>query len=158
MSSLRKTKPSLRHHVVFNFFTTHLPGYSQNSLSLLPPQKSPWVKHHFYTNPESMVQFISSLDLVISSKLHPSITALSLHVPTFCLDSRPKTRAVLKSLDLEHILLENIGELWKLLGKISSRKSILEISRDFDFDKIDEKKKASSGHFEALTQVVEKFR
>lgn len=156
--SLLKIVAHLRRHAVFHFMRTHLPGYNIKD-EILPPANSPWFKHHYYEDPATTIQFIASLDLLISVKLHPSITALALGVPVCSLDGRAKTRAVLNSLELGFATRsQRTRSLLTLLRQVSSRKGILQIREQFDFQRIEQQKELSRRHFEYLTRLTESFR
>lgn len=147
----------LRRQTIFHFVHPHQSDNNLTDFSLLPP-KSPWIQHHFYQDPATTIQFISTLDLLISSYMHPNITALAASVPIYSLDSRAKTIAVMESLSIKFASYP-LGKrsLFKLLMQLSSKKSILEVRDRFDFEKIEQVKMLAQGHFQYLTRLVEEF-
>jgi polysaccharide pyruvyl transferase WcaK-like protein len=149
---------SLRRNLIFYFIHPHLPNNDLPVGSLLPPI-SPWIKHYFYQNPAEMIDFISSLDLLVSTYMHPNITALALGIPIISLDSRVKTISVMNSLSLETINRPlSKKSLFELLALLSSKKKILRFREKFEFKKIEQAKILSNGHFDYLTKLVEEFR
>ncbi len=148
-----------RRHAVFHFIHTRLPGYNIKKLALLPATKMHWIKHHHYEDPAKTIEFIASLDVLISNKLHPCITAIASGVPIYSVDKRAKTLAVFKSIGLEfvnHSLSQNF--LNQLASQLASRKKILEIRNQFNFQEIEEYKNLSRGHLDYLTNLVDQFR
>ena len=148
----------LRRHAVFYFINTHLPEYNIKS-GLLPSTNKPFIQHHYYEDPATMIKFLSSLDLLISNKLHPGITALGLGIPIYNLDKRAKTTSVLNSIDLNFVTY-SLGKrfLVQLSRKLLSRKGILDTQNKFNFKSIEKYKEESKGHLDYLTELVERFR
>lgn len=84
--------------IVFHFINSHLPT-SGSAYELLPDSLHENIRIHRYEDPKATTHFIAGLDLLISSKLHLGVTALSFDVPFLSFSGKGKTLSFLHSID-----------------------------------------------------------
>jgi hypothetical protein len=142
----------IKKDIVFHFIRTHLPNSSSN-YEFLPNRESNYIKRHVYTDPISTLGFVKSLDLLVSSKLHLGLSALSLNTPFYSYAGKGKTKTFMKSINGEFAVL-NSSEIVKLIKLITDPNEILQCRNKFDFHKIEEAKVLSKGHINFLENVV----
>lgn len=142
----------LKKNIVFHFIRTHLPNSTRN-YELLPKINSPYVKHHIYTDPHSTLEFLANLDLLVSSKLHLGLTALSLEVPFYSYEGQGKTLTFLKSIGSSSAYYSS-RELFKLVKLITSKNKIYKAKSQFNFMALEQLKTESKKHFEFIKYLV----
>lgn len=143
----------VRKDIVFHFIRTYLPNSPINH-ELLPKLGSPYIQHHVYTDPDSTLKFIASLDLIISYKLHVGLTALALNVPFYSVGGQGKTRALLKSINADFAILPASAKNIKLATFLAKVDNIRNAKAKFDFATIEQHKKSSWGHIDRLKELV----
>ncbi len=138
----------LRSNITFYYMQSHLPHYNKNyEYQILKERKN--VKNFKYTDPESFVQKVSELDLMVSFKLHPGVTGIAYGVPFFLIDGLDKTKSFLKSIQVEQAICTYNNLLQIIaLNKIKKQKE------KFDFALIHRQKKESENHFLFLEKLV----
>jgi hypothetical protein len=105
------------------FIKTHLPKYNIR-YEYVPENMHENIQVFQYTNPVEMLEFLSSLDLIISSKLHIGLVSLSLGTPFFSYNGRGKTKAFLTAIEGKDLIVENENTIELLIKeKIYYRKS-----------------------------------
>jgi hypothetical protein len=144
---------SIRRDIVFHFINTYLPSSPINS-ELLPKQESTNIKYHVYTDPQSTLEFLSSLDLVVSYKLHLGLTALALGVPFYSLGGSGKAKAFLSSIDADFAVWNPVDKRFKVAAFLSNPQNILQAKNKFNFTIIDKLTKKSWGHLNFLNKLV----
>ncbi|MDY6901820.1 MAG: polysaccharide pyruvyl transferase family protein, partial [Cyanobacteriota bacterium] len=144
---------SIRRDIVFHFIKTYLPSSSINS-ELRPRQLSSNIKYHVYSDPQSTLEFLASLDLVVSYKLHLGLTALALGVPFYSLGGSGKAKAFLSSIGADFAVWRTVDKRFKIAAFLSNPQNILQAKNKFDFTTIDKLTVNSRGHLEFLNQLV----
>ncbi len=148
---------SIRRDIVFHFIKTYLPSSSINS-ELRPKQQSNNIKYHLYADPKSTLEFLASLDLVISYKLHLGLTALALGVPFYSLGGSGKAKAFLSSIDADFAVWTPVDKRFKVAAFLSNPENILQAKNKFNFTIIDKLTKNSRGHLDLLNKLVNNVR
>ena len=147
-----KAITKIRKDIVFHFVRTMLPNSSRD-YELLPNIDSPYIKHHIYNDPQSTLEFLKSLDLLVSSKLHLGLTSLSLGIPFISFNGKGKTKSFLKSINADFAIYSSQERL-KLLRLISNPENIIQAKTKFDFAAMEELKNSSVGHINFLRKLV----
>jgi polysaccharide pyruvyl transferase WcaK-like protein len=143
--------------VEFYFFSTHQSNYSVD-YEFLPIFETPAIRRVTYSNLDSIIDVLSSLDLLISSKLHLGIAALSSNVPFYSLGGASKTQSLLKELNCRFAILSTSRRQYINLARIlSSKNSILKLCQKFDFEAINSVKKKSMGHLFFVEDLVKRY-
>ncbi|MEA5598883.1 polysaccharide pyruvyl transferase family protein [Rivularia sp. UHCC 0363] len=143
---------SIRRDIVFHFIKTYLPSSPINSE--LQPKQSKNIKHHVYTDPQSTLEFLATLDLVVSYKLHLGLTALTLGVPFYSLGGSGKAKAFLNSIGADFAVGIPADKRFKLAAFLSNPQNILQAKNKFNFTIIDKLGKNSLGHLNFLSNLV----
>ncbi len=137
------------------FFHSHLPGHGQD-YELLPPQEGR-ISHHHYEDPDETTAALAALDLLVSSKLHLGVTALSFGVPFLSYAGKAKTAAFLRSIDAGHHRFVP-GDEARLLAVIDGAATQLRAGRDPRPDllpaALDAQRRASVGHEHSLDAAL----
>ena len=107
-----------------------------------------------YTDPQSTLEFLASLDLVVSYKLHLGLTALALGVPFYSLGGSGKAKAFLSNIDADFAIWSPIDKRFKIGAFLSKPQNILQAKKKFNFTIIDKLTKNSRGHLEFLGKLV----
>ena len=144
---------SIRRDIVFHFIKTYLPSSSINS-ELRPKQLSSNIKYHVYTDPQSTLEFLASLDLVVSYKLHLGLTALALGVPFYSLGGSGKAKAFLNSIGADFAVWNPGDKRFKIAAFLSNPQNILQARNKFDFTIINKLSLNSWGHLDFLNKLV----
>ncbi|MEM6754957.1 MAG: polysaccharide pyruvyl transferase family protein, partial [Cyanobacteria bacterium P01_C01_bin.38] len=144
---------SIRRDIVFHFIKTYLPSSSINN-ELRPKQLSSNIKYHVYTDPQSTLEFLATLDLVVSYKLHLGLTALALGVPFYSLGGSGKTKAFLNSIGADFAVWNPGDKRFKIAAFLSNPRNILQAKNKFNFTIIDKLSLNSRGHLDFLNRLV----
>jgi hypothetical protein len=144
----------VRRDIVFHFIRTYLPTSLVN-LELMPKLDSPFIKHHVYTDPKSTLEFLSTLDLVISHKLHLGLTALALDVPFLSLGGKGKTRSFLKEIGADFAIMSSRKKNTQLVFLLSNRQHLQQFSSQFNWPLIQKLKQISFGHIDYIKSLAE---
>lgn len=142
----------LKKNIVFHFVRTKLPGYENSDI--LPNFNSPYIKTHIYTDPYETLCFVKSLNLVVSSKLHLGLTALSLRVPFYSYAGRGKTISFMKSIQADSAIWAP-SQFLKLGMFITKSENILNAKESFDFSAFEKIKRDSYGHIKQLDRAMQ---
>lgn len=145
-----------RKDIIFHFIRTYLPNYSVN-YELLPKLDSPYIQHHVYTDPESTLKFIASLDLVVSYKLHLGLTALALNVPFYSVGGQGKTRTQLKSINADFAVWPASAKNIRLGMFLAKANNIRQAKSKLDFVTIKQHKNLSWGHIHKLKEIASQY-
>ncbi len=148
-----KVIASVKKNIVFHFIRMHLET-SPINLDFLPELDSPYIKHHIYSDPVSSLEFVASLDLIISYKLHMGLTALSLKVPFYCVGGSPKVHAFLKSINANFAIWPAMATKLQLAAFLANAENIKNAKVKFDWSIIERYKKLSWGHMNFLNSLV----
>jgi polysaccharide pyruvyl transferase WcaK-like protein len=130
------------------FLNTHLQEYNINYEFQLK-NETLLLKNKNYESLEDFYNFLSSIDLMISSKLHPGVAALSCGKSFLWIPGLDKTRSFLKSVKLVNFELTLNSALKLILSK-----KIKKIINSYPFDEIEIQKEKARGHLDFLTSIV----
>jgi polysaccharide pyruvyl transferase WcaK-like protein len=98
------------------FIKTHLPDYNIN-YEFVPKELSSNIQIYQYISIADTLEFLSSLDLIISSKLHIGLVSLSLGTPFFSYKGRGKTIAFLDSIEGKDLIINTDTEIESLINE-----------------------------------------
>src|SRR5690606_13380115 len=101
----------------FVFFEVKFASEGKKVNQALRPKRAltlPNCRFYKFTSVEDGIQFLSSLDLLLTSRLHILITALSYRIPCISLLPRPKTVMYLQETGLDRFCWTR-KRLWKLI-------------------------------------------
>lgn len=131
---------------------SHLPNYGLD-YELKFPELTSKKQNFQYEDPQTFIDFISSLDILISSKLHTTVTAISYGVPILLLGGLNKTKNFLKSIHAENSITEA-----KTINKyLLMNTPIKESNKNFDWDLIQRQQMESYQHFELLRSIISAY-
>jgi polysaccharide pyruvyl transferase WcaK-like protein len=133
------------------FLSTHLPNYHFD-YEYQYKGSAPNISNEHYIDLDGFHNFISSLDCIISSKLHPGIAALSCGIPFLWIPGYDKTREFLKSVGLSQFEFTRS----KLISMLIT-KQIKRAVRNYPFDEINRQKAESGGHIKYLKELIESY-
>jgi polysaccharide pyruvyl transferase WcaK-like protein len=136
------------------FINSHLRGYGLD-YECMHDGHEDYITNYYYDNPEGMLNLIGSMDLLISSKLHLGVSALSMGVPFLSFNGKKKTNAFLTQHNLQQYYFD-----------ASEEEKIVEIMKDipgylnanpFPTKNIIELKDGSKNHFIFLNKMISKY-
>jgi hypothetical protein len=93
-------------NIIFYFITTHLEKTGMD-YEYIPAKETENIKIIKYTDPEELLQFMSELDVLISSKLHLGITGLTVQTPFLSYRGPGKAKSFLQSIGGENMILDD---------------------------------------------------
>lgn len=144
---------TVQRNIVFHFIRTYLPT-SPINLELLPKSQSPFIRQHVYTDPRETLEFLSTLNLVISHKLHLGLTALALGVPFLSLGGKGKTKSFLREIGAEFAILSSRKKNTELVALLASRKKLNQFGQQFDWPLIHRLQQLSAGHLDHVKSLA----
>lgn len=144
---------TVQRDIVFHFIRTYLPT-SPIDLELLPKSRSPFIQQHVYTDPKETLEFLSTLNLVISHKLHLGLTALALGVPFLSLGGKGKTKSFLREIGADFAILSSRKKNTELVALIANRKKLNQFGQQFDWPLIHRLQQISSGHLDHVKTLA----
>ena len=109
----------------------------------------PNVTQEHYRSPGQMMALLELLDVLISSKLHVGVTALSMGVPFLSFGGKGKTRGFLEQVGLADSILAPADEA-RLLSLIASPQALLRLRETTDFTGVEAQRALSHGHLDFL--------
>lgn len=143
----------IRKDIIFYFIPTYLPDSSVD-WEFLPKKESASIKIHHYIDPQSTLNFLASLDLVISYKLHLGLTALALGTPFYSVGGPGKVGAFLKEIGAEFAVRPASDKLFNLAMLLSNPEGVYSLRQRYDFEKLKVLQDESWGHLEQLTNIA----
>lgn len=144
---------TVQQDIVFHFIRTYLPT-SQVDLELLPKSGSLFIRQHVYTDPKETLEFLSTLNLVISHKLHLGLTALALGVPFLSLGGKGKTKSFLKEIGADFAIWSSRKKNTELVALLASRKKLNQFRQQFDWPLIHRLQQISAGHMDYVKALA----
>jgi polysaccharide pyruvyl transferase WcaK-like protein len=111
------------------------------------------VRPYQFSDPESDLRFLASLDLLVSSRLHAPMVALQFGVPVVSVLAEKKTSLLFSNLCLDRLSFgrDRVSELGRLL---SSKVSLDSFLRDFRHPDIASLRAAAGGHLQFLSEQL----
>lgn len=140
-------------NIIFYFIPTYLSDSSFNR-EFLPKKESAYFKIHNYEDPQSTLKFLSSLDLLISHKLHLGVTALAVGTPFYSIGGQEKVKAFLKEIGADFAMRPSTDKIFNLAWLLSSPQRIQLFRQQYDFKKLENFKTDSWGHMDKLTSIA----
>lgn len=141
---LSKFYPSTNYY----FFKTHLPNYNlKYEVGVEKEQKN--IFNYQYTDPDSFIEKVNQMDLMISSKLHPGVTAIAYQKPFLLLDGLDKTSSFLKSINAEFAICD-----YKKLRNILLLNQVDTTTKKLDVSIIKQQEQESKKHFQFLVNLL----
>jgi hypothetical protein len=109
------------------------------------------VRSYQFSDPDSDLRFLASLDLLVSSRLHAPMVALQFGVPVVSLLAEKKTSLLFSNLGLDCLSFgrDRIPELG---GLLSSQPLLDRFFRDFRFPDIASLRAGAGGHLRFLSE------
>jgi len=141
-------------NITLYFFRTHLAQYHIH-YEFLPEHTNEQIQIHQYTDPKSTLEFLSGLDVVLSSKLHLGLTALTTDVPFFSFNGKGKTKAFLKSIDASSSIYQSDQDEQLLYDLINIKN--YDLSRQCDMQAFRQYQQDSNKHFTHLAAIVQQM-
>ncbi|NET38832.1 MAG: polysaccharide pyruvyl transferase family protein [Cyanothece sp. SIO1E1] len=149
-----KVVAAVRGNITFHFIRTYLPD-SPFNWEFLPNTNSPYFENHIYTDPYSTLKFLSSLDLIVSFKLHLGLTALALNVPFYSVGGPGKAHRFLQSVGADFAIWPSHAKALRLGCFLSNPANIRNAKARFDFSKVHALRQESWGHMNRLESLVD---
>jgi len=109
----------------------------------------------FYSDLSKDIDFISSLDLFITCRLHMGVAAMSFGVPTICLWGSRKAQLLFQDIGLEHLVWRRDG-YYKLIWYFSTPKRLNSLTSSLDNFQLKPIIENSLNHLIELTKIVTK--
>ncbi len=145
---------SLTDSVDIYFIKTHSDIYPTDSefLSADFPFMSQDIK---YQNVSTFCRDLEMLDLIISSKLHVGVTALSYNIPFVSLNGQNKTKEFLKTINASSLIYD-ANQCSELLSKVFLTPDYLtEYKQLYDWELINNMKNESLNHINLLGDICQ---
>lgn len=140
-------------HIKLFFIKTHLENYSVD-YEYLPRELSENIKIYQYADIEGILNFLASLDVLISSKLHVGLTAMSLGTPFFSFKGKKKTQAQLMELGAERAILPTGLQLEQFKKEYLDNNYRISIDKICDLEKLHYLVEESKKHYHFIDQVI----
>jgi len=93
-------------NIVFYFITTHLEKTGMD-YEYIPDKETENIKIIKYADPEELLEFMTELDVLISSKLHLGITGLTVQTPFLSYRGPGKAKSFLRSIGGGKMILDD---------------------------------------------------
>jgi len=142
-------------HIIFYFITTHL-DKTGIDYEYTPPNETQNIKIIKYGDPEDLLHFMAQLDVLISSKLHLGITALTLQTPFLSYRGPGKAKSFLRSVGGGEMILDDEVTFEKL-NTTFFQKSKKELFNMIDTKLFDSMMEKSFEQFKFAEKVIEKY-
>lgn len=140
-------------NLCFHFFSTTL--NRDDELPDLTPSEN--IVLHPYEEPLALFNEMCSLDLMVTSKLHSGMSAISVGIPFLSVNGKPKSREFLKSVGCDAFVYHDENHARKdIRKKISDPDQIEKIRREYNFDLVREHQDLSWGNFDELKKIIDR--
>lgn len=139
--------------IEFYFTTTHM-EYTGINYEYIPQKETDNIKICKYKSPTQLLEFISSIDLFITSKLHLGITGLTVGTPFISYRGPGKAQSFLKAIKGEWAIADNNITFAELSQNYFS-KTKEELFQMYDYNKLDEMISNSYNQFLFCKKVIE---
>lgn len=144
-----QTNPKLK----LFFIQTHLENYLSD-YEYVPTTTQTNVQAYKYRDIEDMLNLLTSLDIVISSKLHIGLTSLALGTPFVSFKGRDKTRAQLKELKADEAILDSGSQLHGFMDKYLTSGRSFSLDQIYDVEKLKRAASESKKHYRYIDQLI----
>jgi polysaccharide pyruvyl transferase WcaK-like protein len=137
----------------FYFINTHLAGYGHNyEVQASRGTSSSFQHNHDFTR---TFQFLASLDLLISSKLHLGLTALTFNTPFICFEGKNKTESFLSAVSRRKLYFKG-RDSQELVEFIQSGEAF-NYQDNVNTDVLSESCSSSMDHFSFLKDIFQEY-
>lgn len=133
------------------FFNTHLPRYNK-TYEYQPAKETNRVRKVQYTGLTDFYTELSRLDLMVCSKLHPGVAALSCGVPYIWIGDLGKTRSFMESVNLGKYIMP-----FDQVTDLILTKEIINFVKGYDFSKFKAQRKEAKGHLAFLSELTKTY-
>jgi len=144
-----------RQNVEIHLIRSHL-AQCPVDYEMLPDDanQSPNLYSYTYKDPVEMLQFLGSLDVLVSQKLHLGLSTLAMGVPFLSYNGQGKTHTLLKSIGADQAIIktDKLSTL-KLAWNLMTR-NINEVRDIYDFDSFVALDRQSQQHLAQLKLLV----
>ncbi len=141
--------------IKFYFTTTHMEKAGIN-YEFLPHETSKNIEICKYKSPKQLLEFISGLDLLVTSKLHLGITGLTVGTPFLSYRGPGKAKSFLEAIGGKWAITDNSITFEELKSNFFS-KTKKELFEQFDIEKLNEMKLKSYNQFLFCKEIIEKY-
>jgi polysaccharide pyruvyl transferase WcaK-like protein len=136
------------------FINSHLREYGLN-YEYMHDGHEDYINNYYYDNPEGLLNLIGSIDLLISSKLHLGVSALSMGVPFLSFNGKKKTKEFLMQHNLQQYYFD-VSETEKIVEILKDIPGYLN-ANPFPKNNIIDLKERSQNHFIFLKNMINKY-
>jgi polysaccharide pyruvyl transferase WcaK-like protein len=112
------------------------------------------VSSYQFHDPFADLEFLASLDLLVSSRLHTVVLCLGYGVPAVSLFGEKKTRLLLENLGRPNLYYGH-RRIRQFLSLMLERPAMAQFIREFEFPDVARLSDDSSGHLRRLLQVLQ---
>lgn len=154
--SLLKLLTPLSKKTILHFVRSYGPE-TEVGKECLPAKESDRIRIHRYRDPQETLRFLASMDLLITQKLHLALTALSVRTPVIEYRGKRKSRHFFRTIQAPEKAWKGISPL-PILALTQNPDKVKRFGMLFDFDQMEDLKRASLGHYGHLKGLVEKYR
>lgn len=146
----------------FHFIRTvrSQPGTERLNSELTPRKLTSNFREHGYEDPAPTLKFLSTLDVIVTSKLHIGLTALALGTPYICVGKSLKCKAFLHSIGADFAYWGDLAprdQRIRVLRTLMSQRRIDELRQRYESVSLEEQKRLSRGHLDLLRSVYESY-
>jgi hypothetical protein len=141
--------------IEFYFTTTHM-DKTGISYEYLPQIEKGNIKITKYENPTQLLEFISEMDLFITSKLHLGITGLTVGTPFLSYRGPGKAKSFLRSIGGDWAILDDNVSFEELAESFLS-KSKSELYNQYNITELEKTIEDSYQQFSFCKNVIEKY-
>lgn len=113
----------------------------------------PNIRSYKFSELEPDLEFLASLDLLVSTRLHAPIVCLQHAVPVISLCGEGKTTLMFENLGLQRFSYGN-GQIHEFMKLMESRPGLDRFLRDFQFPDVAALRTDSGGHLQKLRDVL----
>lgn len=146
----------IRHDLDFVFIDTTNKSKSPFRALHWPRNRKNTTIYQFYELPHDL-DVLTSLDLVISSRLHLGVACLSYGIPFLSLFGERKTRICLKNARLSHLYFSH-RQIGNFVSLMLSKEKLSNLMTDFQIPHRDNVIQKSSYHFKQLQNILVKHQ
>ena len=140
-------------HLKLFFIRTHLENYQIN-YEYCPETSLPNVKPYNYSDVEDTLNLLTSLDIIISSKLHVGLTSLALRTPFLSFKGKDKTKAQLRELKADQAIFDSGDQLDEFLEQLINSGRPITLEQIYDVEKLRAASEGSKKHYQYIDHLI----
>ncbi len=146
----------IRHDVDFIFIDTTNKSKSPFRALHWPRNRKNTTTYQFHELPHDL-EFIASLDMLISTRLHLGLACMSYGIPFLSLFGEKKTRICLKNANLSHLYFSH-RRMFDFVSIMLNKKELFRLIKNFQVPDKEELIKKSFHHFSQLQNILVKHQ